>query len=204
MSRAGRVRLWPRLWLAGLLLGLVAACVWAGSRAGYYLCAPAQSPEAADAIVSLGGDAGSRVRTAQRLFARGLAPRIVLTGIDHGDPMTQPAFVSWQVLYLAQQGVPREALVLDTRSGNSWEEARNTLALMRSRGWRRVLVVSDPPHMRRLQWVWSAVFAGSGQEYRLVTSDMPGWQPQHWWRHEKSAQFVLSELVKLAYYRMHY
>ena len=28
----------------------------------------------------------------------------------------------------------------------------------------RVIVVSDPPHMRRLSWVWGKAFEGSGQD----------------------------------------
>ncbi len=36
--------------------------------------------------------------------------------------------------------------------------------MMEARGWRRVLVVSDPYHMRRLSWTWRRVFEGSGLE----------------------------------------
>lgn len=64
----------------------------------------------------------------------------------------------------------------------------------------RVLVVSDPPHMRRLSWVWGRVFAGSGKEFVLVASEMEGWDAGHWWRTSQTAQFVFSEYIKIAYY----
>lgn len=61
-------------------------------------------------------------------------------------------------------------------------------------------MVSDPPHMRRLDWVWGKVFAGSGKSYVLIASEPAWWDAEHWWASEKSAQFVLTELIKMVYY----
>ena len=91
-------------------------------------------------------------------------------------------------------------LVSDTYSTNSWEEAVNTLRLMRERNWERVLVVSDPPHLRGLDWAWGKVFEGSGKEYRLIAAPLEGWDPERWWQNDASARFVVSEVKKLAYY----
>jgi uncharacterized SAM-binding protein YcdF (DUF218 family) len=172
--------------------------------AGRFVSGPADTPTKADLIVALGGDAGNRVREAQRLFAEGYAPRILLAGIEFGDPLVRPAYLEWRAAFLAARGVPANAVLLDNQAGNSWEEATNTLALMRAQSWRSVLVVSDPPHMRRLSWVWGKVFEGSGLEFRLIAAPMPGWEAGAWWRDEKSAQFVLMELIKLAYYFVKY
>jgi hypothetical protein len=67
-----------------------------------------------------------------------------------------------------------------------------------------VLVVSDPPHMRRLSWVWGRVFAGSGKTYTLVASNMENWDAGHWWRTSLNAQFVFAEYIKLGYYLFTY
>lgn len=61
-------------------------------------------------------------------------------------------------------------------------------------------MVSDPPHMRRLDWVWGRTFANSGKSYRLVASEPDWWYAAQWWRSEKSGQFVITELIKMAYY----
>lgn len=66
------------------------------------------------------------------------------------------------------------------------------------------LKVSDPPHMRRLDWVWGKVFAGSGKSYVLVASEPAWWDAVHWWRSEKAGQFVLTELIKMGYYVVKY
>jgi uncharacterized SAM-binding protein YcdF (DUF218 family) len=189
------------------LLWLVLATLLSGaalSMAGRFVSDPADAPASVDLIVALGGDGGNRVREVQRLYAAGYAPRILLTGIESGDPLTRPAYLEWRARFLATQGVPMSALMFDAHSGNTWEEAKNTLALMRQHGWRKVLVVSDPPHLRRLSWVWGKVFTGSGMEFCLVPSPMHGWEAGAWWRNEKSAQFVLMELIKLAYYFANY
>lgn len=71
-------------------------------------------------------------------------------------------------------------------------------AWMAREGWRRV-VVSDPPHLRRLQRIWSRTFRSTDIGFRLVASEMPGWEADHWWAHERSAHFVLTEFVKIVY-----
>ena len=65
-------------------------------------------------------------------------------------------------------------------------------------------MVSDPPHMRRLSWVWGRVFAESGRHFTLVASDMEEWDAEHWWRISSNAQFVFAEYIKLAYYLFQY
>ena len=184
------------------LLALLFAVLVLGSLAlaGRYVSTPVDEAVKADLILSLGGDNGSRIRKAQHLYAEGYASRILLTGLEYGDPHIRSAYLGWRAAYLKSKGVPINAILFDNRSGNTWEEAENTLALMRMEGWNRVLVVSDPPHMRRMSWVWAKVFHDSGMEYRLIASPMPGWEADVWWRNEKSAQYVLTELIKLAYY----
>lgn len=194
------------IWRRWLLIVVAAGILLGGALvlAGRFVSGPASTPVRADLIVGLGGDGGSRVREVQRLYAAGYAPRILLTGIELGDPLVRPTFLEWRAAFLVAHDVPMNAIVFDAESGNSWEEAKNTLALMQRQRWRSVLVVSDPPHLRRLSWVWGKAFADSGLEYRLIASPMSGWEPQWWWMSEKSGQFVLMELIKLSYYFVTY
>ncbi len=150
--------------LLGILLVIVitaAALAYAVSRAAYWLEAPAQAPVRADAIVVLGGNDGDRALRALALYREGYAPKIVLTGLERGRD-SPPANLTWRAEFLVARGVPRSALRLEVYSENSYEEAENVLELMRKQGWKTVLAVSDPPHMRRLAWTWHRVFKGSG------------------------------------------
>jgi uncharacterized SAM-binding protein YcdF (DUF218 family) len=187
------------IWLgAGVLLG--SAVLFLGFLgAAHFLAAPAQEPVKADLIFALGGDNGGRVSGVLDLYRSGLAPRVMVGAVGI-NPKTRTAYLSWQARYLVDEGIPEQALLLDRRSRNSWEEARNTLALMQSMKLKRVLVVSDPPHMRRLSWVWGKVFAGSDREFTLVANEMEDWDAARWWRTSPNAQFVFGEYTKLAYY----
>jgi uncharacterized SAM-binding protein YcdF (DUF218 family) len=191
------------LWIlvAFAAVGIIGAALlaYAGSKAGYWLEAAGQSPQKANAIVVLGGDNGERSLKAQALYHDGYAPIIVLTGLEKGSA-TPPPRLTWRADYLAAHGVPRSVLRFEVASRNSYEEATNILALMEKQKWQRVIVVSDPPHMRRLAWTWNRVFEGSGLHYTLVPSVAAWWQPGEWWRDELSGSFVITEYIKLAYY----
>lgn len=176
----------------GLLLAFAMLLVVAFSQAGSYLSSPAQTPVRADIIMALGGDNGDRIAMAARLYHQGYVPRVMLTGLENVPAMTR---------FLFDEKVQDSEVILEQGADNTWEEAVNTLALLKQRGWKRVIIVSDPPHMRRLHFVWNKVFAGSDKEFVLVHSAPEWWNPARWWAHDQSRWFVVMEYIKLAYYR---
>ncbi len=153
-------------------------------------------------IVVLGGDTGSRLVSSVDLYRRGFAPAILLAGIEADDLTKYDASLNLRLQYLLTQGIPRSAIWLDSTSRNSWEEAANALKLMRGAGWHKALVISDPPHLRRLSWVWERVFTRSDATFVLVASRPSWWKSADWWRDEKSGAFVLMESIKIAYYHL--
>lgn len=66
------------------------------------------------------------------------------------------------------------------------------------------IIVSDPPHMRRLTWVYGRVFEGTSFKIRLSPSDPPWWHADYWWAQARSRNFVFKELAKIIYYRLNY
>ena len=186
-------------WLIAIVL-VFTAMVVAFLGAGRFLASPAQAPVRADLLVSLGGDDGARSDRVLELYQQGYAGRILLTGPEGAYSKTRVRRLNWRARYLVEEGVPEQALLYDRVSRNSWEEAVATLRLMRSMKLDRVLVVSDPPHMRRLSWVWGKVFEGSGKRFVLVASELEDWDADLWWNTSASAQFVFGEYIKLAYY----
>lgn len=183
-----------------MVVGLGAAFL----RAGYFLEGPAQAPSKADLIAALGGDNGARAVRVLEIYRAGLAPRILLSGPEGMHSKVRPSQVRWREQFLREEGIPASALLYDGGARNSWEEAVHTLRLMRERKLEHVLVVSDPPHLRRLSWVWGKVFAGSGKRFTLVASDMEDWDAAGWWKTSPNAQFVFGEVIKLAYYLVQY
>ncbi len=131
------------LWL--LALGAVVA--W-GSR---------DRATASDAIVVLGAAQywgkpspvlRARLDHAVTLWKRGMAPRVVLTGgVGVGDT-TSEAAVSRK--YVIGEGIPDSAILLETAGRTTRESLRSVARMLRSRQQRRVILVSDPFHMLRL------------------------------------------------------
>lgn len=114
------------------------------------------SSRAADAIVVLGsrlepggipGDS-LRCRTlhAVQLFNAGMAPAILFTGGVGDHPPSEAEASRNLALSL---GIPERALVLEESSKSTWENAVNAASLCREKGWRRIILVSDPYHLFR-------------------------------------------------------
>lgn len=174
------------------------------SQAGRFLEAPGSTPSQADIVVVLGGESGDRALMAARLFRESFAARLLVTGLETSPPEVRPAYLHWRAQVLAERGVPLDRIIYDSDTTNSWGEAVNTRRTMEANGWRRVLVVSDPYHLRRLSWTWAQVFRNSGLDYSLVATSPRWWDSEGWWHDEKSAQVVIMEYIKIAYYLVKY
>lgn len=186
-------------------LALIAAAVFMTLNLGRWLSAPAGQPMQADVIVALGGDEGERVKTALSLYQAGYAKYILLTGVEPAYDNSRSNYTNdWRTRYLLKQGVPEEALLFDNQARNTWQEGVNTAQLLKNNAWNSALVVSDPPHMRRLKQYWQPIFDKQALQLHLIQTRSPDWNPQRWWQNEKWAQFCVKELTKLIYYTYKY
>lgn len=143
------------LTILGIVIGgvLLALMVMVGFIDGYGQKNRAQK---ADAIVVLGarvrpdGQAGQglrmRVLHAVRLYKKGFAPKIIMTG-GVGDNPPSEARVSADLA--VQNGVPREDIIEENKSTSTWENAAFAAGICKKNGWKSVLIVSDPFHLWR-------------------------------------------------------
>jgi uncharacterized SAM-binding protein YcdF (DUF218 family) len=137
---------------------LVVVAVWLASVACVVLWGFRDSSGAADAIVVLGAAqyAGrpspvlrSRLDHAHELWKRDVATRVILTGGRGDGDTTSEAEVGR--VYLRRLGIPARSMLLET-TGRSTEESLDAVAeMMRAEKLVRVILVSDPFHMFRLQ-----------------------------------------------------
>lgn len=147
------------LWFGGnrwVALSLVRSLEW------QYL-APAEIPTV-DAIVLLGGgteaqeapspmvginSAGDRVLYAVELYRQGKAPYLLASGgmMDWSSAENSPA--TDMLALLEWSGVPQEALWLQPRSRNTYEDALYSAEILRQKGARRILLVTSASHMPR-------------------------------------------------------
>lgn len=119
--------------------------------------------QAADVIVVLGAQAHAggvpgpslarRADHAAALYRRGLAPAVLCTGGVGGVP---PSEASVACARIAASGVPANALFLEESSRSTEENALNSAAAMRARGWTRAILVTDAFHVYRAETLFRA------------------------------------------------
>ncbi len=119
-----------------------------------YLCLH-QAPEKADLILGFGCYDSQVARRAAQLYQAGYAPRILFTGGLGRN--TNGLFSRSEAEVFAQVamdcGVPREAILLETRSTNTKENIQFTRQLLQERNipHSRILGVHKPYMERRIQ-----------------------------------------------------
>ena len=142
----------------------------------------------ADAIVVFGGGVGEsgkagggteeRVQHAVEAYKAGFAPRLLFsTGYLYSFPEAE----SMRSLAM-QQGVPADAIVLEQRATDTHQNVVFTRDLLRARGWRSVLLVSSPYHMRRALLAWRK----EAPEVRVIPTPPPRSQ---FYDHARGASF---------------
>ena len=117
---------------------MVQLAVW-----GLTVPLPADRGERTDAIVVLGrGEAllGRRIDRVQQLWQVGRAPRVFASGMMDAQPI-----VEW----LRQEGLPGASLSGEGCSQNTEENALYTAAILYPQGVRKILLLTDAPHMLR-------------------------------------------------------
>jgi uncharacterized SAM-binding protein YcdF (DUF218 family) len=140
--------------LAGYV-AVIALAIWALALGAVIAWGSRDRAKPSDAIVVLGAAQywgkpspvlRARLDHAVELWRRGLAPRMVLTGgVGVGDTTSEAAVGR---KYVLGAGVPDSAILLET-TGRTTRESLRSVALMLRPG-KRVILVSDPFHMLRL------------------------------------------------------
>jgi uncharacterized SAM-binding protein YcdF (DUF218 family) len=89
----------------------------------------------------------ARIDHALDLYRRKLAPRILTTGGAGGDPVYTEGEVARN--YLVRQGVPSEAILVESEGESTWESTAVAAEMMRRMNLKSAIVVSDGYHIFR-------------------------------------------------------
>jgi uncharacterized SAM-binding protein YcdF (DUF218 family) len=98
----------------------------------------------------------ARLDHAAALEDRGFAPLILTTGGSGGDPDYTEAGVGRD--YLIQRGVAEAKIISETESETTFQSVQAVARILRGRGARSCLAVSDGFHLYRIK----LMFAGTG------------------------------------------
>jgi uncharacterized SAM-binding protein YcdF (DUF218 family) len=128
-------------------VGVASYIVWVGER---------DQAAPADVIIVLGAAAydarpspvfAERIRHGIDLYRRGLAKHLIFTGGFGKGARFSESQVAQR--YALKHGVPGQAILIETQSRTTHQNLQQAAALMKARGFKRAIVVSDPLHMAR-------------------------------------------------------
>jgi uncharacterized SAM-binding protein YcdF (DUF218 family) len=193
------VRGWAvRLVVGALVIGVL---VVIGTAFRVWQVARVDDRRPVDAVVVLGaaqydGTPSSifayRLRHAEALYERGLAPVIVTTGGSRaGDAFTEAEAGR---RYLLERGVPASAVVAIGEGADTLGSQRAVADRAQEAGWNSAIVVSDPRHALRAR----TMARDNGLEaWTSPTRSGPIVQTR-----ETQARYILRETAALLFYRL--
>lgn len=121
------------------------------------------TPRKADVIVVFAGGVGEsgksgqgyleRVEEAVRLYKGGYAKHIIFSS-GYMNVFEEPMVMKAIAVSL---GVPQEAIILEDKGGNTYENVKFSSRILADNGWNEILLVSSPYHMRRVDLVFSKI-----------------------------------------------
>jgi uncharacterized SAM-binding protein YcdF (DUF218 family) len=188
------------------LLFTAAACPYAGH---YLIVEDALEPS--DAIVVLAGARAERWLEAVDLYRERMAPRIVLSpGMVEpaerrlrGMGIRLPSEAELARDAIVQLGVPASAVtVLPSPVDNTADEAAQTRAVALAHGWTSLIITTSKYHSRRTRYAFRREFSGTPVRVHIRASRYDEVSPDGWWKHRRDVRYVVSELQKLAAYRL--
>jgi uncharacterized SAM-binding protein YcdF (DUF218 family) len=136
-----------------------------------------------------------RARYGIALYRRGLAPLLVFTGPARGEG---PAEATVRAELARELGIPAEVILTETGAKTTREEAVRVGALLRPRGVRKILLVTNSLHMARAR----GLFERDGFEVLAApTDDLSKTLGEPELRIELMRQ-MLEELIAQLYYRV--
>lgn len=157
----------------------------------------------ADVIVVLSGGMPYRAEGAADLYRQKYAPEIWITrpeGPEHELSAMGIRFVGEQEYsreVLIHQGVPASAIViLPGEIINTEEEIEEIAREMRDRLKSRAIIVTAPPHTRRVRALWSKL-GGRNQIAVVEAAREDPFDRDHWWRNTRDTYAVVRELMGL-------
>jgi uncharacterized SAM-binding protein YcdF (DUF218 family) len=130
---------------------------------------------------SIGPVARSRVLEGIRQYRAGVAPRLLMTGGAVANK-----FVEAQVMleFAESQGVPASALLAESQSRNTIQNAYYSYKIMQAHDWTSALVVSSPTHLRRASLIFSHYPLAWRMDAAPWPPEIPLWRQLYYWMSE--------------------
>jgi uncharacterized SAM-binding protein YcdF (DUF218 family) len=145
----------------------------------------------ADVIVVLGGGSEERPQRAAELFKAGEAPLIVCAGFGDADA---------NEACLTNAGVPASAILLESKSRTTQENAQFTISMLHAHGVKSAIIVTSWFHSRRAL----ACFEHYAPDIKFYSRPSYYAYARSEWKSKGINGYIKSEYIKLLGYWLRY
>lgn len=158
--------------------------------------------EPADAILVLGGGRGERILQGVELYKKNYGRTILMTG-EFFEPLFYQKTLHWALQGKAlahSRGVPNERIIPILNSLSTRDDATLSRAECEKRGFKSLIVISEPFHTKRAYYTFKKVYKNSGIKVMLYPVQNSWYKKDTWWLSEKGLLTANEEYVKFMYY----
>ena len=150
-----------------------------------------EKPVKSDIIVCLGGGKIDRVKKSIELFEEGYAGKQVFFLIGE----------SWYNQPYIKTNHPDMNIVIDEGPKNTKEEVLLIKRYMKEHGYNSALIVTDPPHSRRVSLLTSLISVEGDEalKFHLAASPVKWWDSEHYYGNKRARIYVEHEIKGILY-----
>ena len=150
----------------------------------------------ADAILVLGGESrdGDRVQHAVKLFKRGLAPLLVLSGTPMGFRTHEVDIMRRHAEFLGV--LPARILTVKHDSDSTREEASVVVPILKRRGLKEVILVTSNYPTARAKRIFVRAAGPYGPHFLASPVNDGLFEPDGWWMRRRYAKTFVYEAIK--------
>ena len=140
-------------------------------------------------IVCLGGGTVERVKKSVSLYKKEYALKNKLLFIGE----------NWYNMPYLRKNEPEIEYLRAFKMKNTYQEVQYILSYMREHHYKSALVVTDPPHSRRVKLLFSLLSDKNDLSIHLVSSDVKWWSRKYYYDDKTARNYAKWELLKMSY-----
>jgi len=164
-----------------------------------------QAPQKADLIVCLGGGYIERLNKGIELYKDGFADKLMFTGPGIGLSNNDDKIGFWKIPFFEKNGIPSKAIIFLENLQNTYAEIKKIKEYMLEHNYKRVLIVSDPPHSKRIRYLVNLFqYKENKLEAKIIGSDVLWWNENQYIDSFRSFWEAMKEMIGLGYYYVRY
>lgn len=162
-----------------------------------------------DAIFVLGGNIFDRSTHGVYLYQQDYADVIIPLGetiekVLMAANVNKPDAVLSKEYMMSELNTPNEVIIPLIKGTSTKEEAEAILAYSLENNYKKIIIVSDKFHLRRISNTFKTDFKTKGIDVLLSGAPNSSYREDFWWKYEQGLIMVNNEYIKLLYYLVKY